>query len=424
MKLIYVAIDGMGDLPLAELGNKTPLEAAETPNMDFLAKNGKTGLMYTVRKGVAPESDIAVISLLGYDPFVYSTGRGIIEAVGAGLKVMDGDLALRCNFATLGQGRKIIDRRVARSLTTKEAAELSAVANEKIKLESCPATFELRNTLGHRAVLVFKSKGKCLSSKITNSDPAYSYVNGIGVATPNVEMVLKKCEPLDDTEEARNAAELVNEFIEKAHELWENHAVNKKRATEGRLKANVVLTRDAGHEMPKFFNINKLYNVNFAALADMHAERGIAQLTGMQAALLPPPSGDLEKDCEIRVKKLLDMLRRHDCIYIHLKGPDEPGHDGDCYRKTEIISAIDKYFFGRLFQEISLKEHIICITTDHATPCALKVHTDTPVPVLISGGKIKDEKIAKFSERECEKGSLGVLDRGYELMPKLMKLLK
>lgn len=424
MKLIYVAIDGMGDLPLAELGNKTPLEAAETPNMDFLAKNGKTGLMYTVRKGVAPESDIAVISLLGYDPFVYSTGRGIIEAVGASLKVMDGDLALRCNFATLGQGRKIIDRRVARSLTTKEAAELSAVANEKIKLESCPATFELRNTLGHRAVLVFKSKGKCLSSKITNSDPAYSYVNGIGVATPNVEMVLKKCEPLDDTEEARNAAKLVNEFIEKAHELWENHAVNKKRATEGRLKANVVLTRDAGHEMPKFFNINKRYNVNFAALADMHAEHGIAQLTGMQAALLPPPSGDLEKDCEIRVKKLLDMLRRHDCIYIHLKGPDEPGHDGDCYRKTEIISAIDKYFFGRLFQEISLKEHIICITADHATPCALKVHTDTPVPVLISGGKIKDEKIAKFSERECEKGSLGVLDRGYELMPKLMKLLK
>ncbi|MEM4244308.1 MAG: phosphoglycerate mutase, partial [Candidatus Bathyarchaeia archaeon] len=120
MKLIYIAIDGMGDLPIAELGNKTPLEAAETPNMDFLAKNGKTGLMYTVRRGIAPESDVAVISLLGYDPFKYSTGRGVIEAVGAGLNVADGDLALRCNFATLGQGRRIIDRRVARSLTTEE----------------------------------------------------------------------------------------------------------------------------------------------------------------------------------------------------------------------------------------------------------------------------------------------------------------
>jgi 2,3-bisphosphoglycerate-independent phosphoglycerate mutase len=424
LKLIYVAIDGMGDLPIAALGNKTPLEAAETPNLDFLAKNGKTGLMYTVRKGVAPESDVAVISLLGYDPFVYSTGRGVIEAVGAGLNVLDGNLALRCNFATLGQGRKIIDRRVARSLSSEEAAELSEVANEKIKLESCPATFEFSNTLGHRAVLVFRSKGRCLSSKITNSDPAYTMVNGIGVATPNVEMVLKKSEPLDDTEEARNAAALVNEFIEKAHELWENNAVNKKRAAEGKLKANVVLTRDAGHELPKFFNINERYNVNFAALADMHAERGIAQLAGMQATLLPPPSGDLEKDCEIRVKKLLDILPSHDCFYIHLKGPDEPGHDGNCYKKTEIISTIDEYFFGRLLKEISLKNHMLCVTCDHATPCALKVHSDTPVPVLISGGKINDENIVKFSERECENGSLGVLDRGFKLMPILMELLK
>ncbi len=425
MKLIYVAIDGMGDLPIAELGNKTPLEAAKTPNLDFLAKNGKTGLMYTVRKGVAPESDVAVISLLGYDPFEYSTGRGIIEAVGAGIDVKDGDLALRCNFATLGEGKTIIDRRVKRTLTTEEATELSEAVNENVKLESCPATFEFRNMLGHRAVLVFRSSnGKCLSSKITNSDPAYTMINGIGVATPNVDMVLKKSEPLDDTEEARNSAGLVNEFIEKTHALWENHPVNEKRAAEGKLKANCVLTRDAGNQLPKFFNINKRYNVNFAALADMQAEKGIAHLAGMQATLLPSPTGDLKGDCEIRVKKLLATLPNHDCFYIHLKGPDEPGHDGNCHRKTAIISAIDKYFFGELLPKISLKDHIICVTSDHATPCALKVHSDTPVPVLISGGKVKDGNVAKFSERECEKGSLGVLARGCELMPKLMELLK
>ena len=424
MKLIYVAIDGMGDLPIAELGNKTPLEVANTPNLDFLSKNGKTGLMYTVSKGVAPESDVAVISLLGYDPFKYSTGRGVIEAVGAGLDMADGDLALRCNFATLGKGKEIIDRRVKRTLTTEEAAELSEAVNEKITLESCPATFEFRSTLGHRAVLVFKSKGNCLSGKISNSDPAYTLVNGMGVATPDAEMVLKKSEPLDDTEEARNAANLVNEFIEKTHEVWENHPVNKKRAAEGRLKANCVLTRDAGSKLPKFFNINERYNLKFAALADMHAESGIAHLTGMQATLLPPPSGDLEKDCAFRVKKLLDTLPSYDCFYIHLKGPDEPAHDGNCYRKTEIIAAIDKHFFGPLLQEISLKDHMFCVTCDHATPCALKVHSDTPVPVLISGGKITDEKIGKFSERNCENGSLGVLDHGFELMPKLMELLK
>lgn len=426
MKLIMVAIDGMGDLPIAELGNRTPLEAAKTPHLDFLAKNGQTGLMYTVRKGVAPESDVAVISLLGYDPFEYSTGRGVIEAVGAGIDVRDGDLALRCNFATLGQGKAIIDRRVKRTLTTEEAMELCEAANSEIELESCPATFEFRNTLGHRAVLVLKSKhdGKCLSSKITNSDPAYKMVNGIGVATPHVEMVLKKCLPMEDTEEARNSANLVNEFIDKTHELWENHAVNRNRAAEGKLKANCVLTRDAGSQLPKFFNINECYTVNFAALADMQAERGIAHLAGMQATLLPPPSGDLEKDCEVRVKKLLDTLPNHDCFYIHLKGPDEPGHDGKCHKKTQIISAIDKHFFGRLLKELSLQDHIFCVTSDHATPCELKVHSDTPVPVLLSGGKIKDDPITKFSERECAKGSLGILDRGCKLMPKLMELLK
>ncbi len=424
MKLIFVVIDGMGDLPIQELGNKTPLEAAQTPNMDALAKNGKTGLMYSVRKGVAPESDVAVISLLGYDPFEYSTGRGIIEAVGAGIDVADGDLALRCNFATLGKGNEIIDRRVKRTLTTEEATALSEAANHEVKLTSCPATFEFRNTLGHRAVLVLKSKGRCLSSKITNSDPAYATVNGIGVATPNVEMVLKKCEPLDDTEEAKSSAKLVNEFIQKTHELWENHEVNKKRAAEGKLKANVVLTRDAGSQLPKFFNINERYKVNFAALADMHAENGIAKLVGMHSALLPPPSGDVEEDCEIRVNRLLELLPHYDCFYIHLKGPDEPGHDGNCNLKTKIISEMDEHFFGKLLKQVSLKDHVFCITADHATPCVLKVHSDTPVPVLISGGNISDDHISKFSEKECRKGSLGILSHGYELMPKLMEILK
>lgn len=425
MKLIYVAIDGMGDLPIKSLGNKTPLEAANTPNLDALAKIGKTGLMYSVKKGVAPESDVAVISLLGYDPFKYSTGRGVIEAAGVGLNMKDGDLALRCNFATLGEGKNILDRRVARTLSTEEATELTKAVNEKVKLESYPSTFEFRNTLGHRAVLLIKSKSKPLSSDITNSDPAYTIVNGLGVAKAEVEMVLQTCEPTNKTEAAKVSATLVNEFIDKSHELWENHPINVKRAAEGKLKANVVLTRDAGHLLPRFFNINEHYHVNFACLADMHAERGIAQLAGMESSLLPPPSGNLRKDCEVRVKALLDVLPKHDCFYIHLKGPDEPGHDGNCTLKTQIISAIDKYFFGPLLKQISLQDNLICITTDHATPGVLKVHSDTPVPVLISGDNIiGNGRAVKFCERECAKGSLGTIERGCELMPKLMELLK
>jgi 2,3-bisphosphoglycerate-independent phosphoglycerate mutase len=425
LKLIFVAIDGMGDIPIKSLDNKTPLEAAETPNMDSLAKTGRTGLMYSVQKGVAPESDVAVISLLGYDPFKYSTGRGVIEAAGVGLNMRDGDLALRCNFATLGHGKNILDRRVARTLSTKEATELSKAVNKGVKLESYPATFEFCNTLGHRAVLLIKSKAKPFSSKITNSDPAYTIVNGLGVAKAEVEMVLQTCEPTDKTETAKISATLVNEFIDKSHVLLENHPINLKRAAEGKLKANVVLTRDAGHLLPKFFNINERYHVNFACLADMHAERGIAQLAGMESSLLPPPSGNLQKDCEVRVKALLEAMPRHDCFYIHLKGPDEPGHDGNCILKTQIISGIDKYFFGPLLKQISLEDNLICITTDHATPCTLKVHSDTPVPILISGNKIVGNgKAIKFCEKECAKGSLGTIERGCELMPKLMALIK
>ncbi|MFB3890030.1 MAG: alkaline phosphatase family protein [Candidatus Bathyarchaeia archaeon] len=423
MKLLYIVIDGMGDLPIKELAGKTPLEAAKTPNLDALAQKGKTGLLYSVKRGVAPESDVAVISLLGYDPFKYSTGRGVIEAVGAGIRLKDGDLALRCNFATLGKDRQILDRRVARSLSTKEAVELRRAVNSEIKLESHPAKFEFENTLGHRAVLVIKHKQKPLSSNITNTDPAYSIVNGLGVAETNVEMVLKTCQPTDDSEEAQISADLVNEFTEKSHRLWDSHPVNRKRAAEGKLKANAVLSRDAGSRLPRFFNINERYGVDFACLADMHGELGIAKLAGMQASLLPAPTGNLKKDCETRVKALLNALPKHDCFYMHLKGPDEPGHDGNCRKKTDVISAIDEYFFGELLPKVDLKETLFCVTSDHATPCGLKVHSDTPVALLISGGSVQDEAISKFCERECGKGSLGVVERGYDLMPKLMRLL-
>jgi len=419
-----VVIDGMGDLPIEELGNRTPLEAAQTPNMDFLAKNGKTGLMYTVGKGIAPESDVAVISILGYDPFKYSTGRGILEAVGADLTVNDGALALRCNFATLGRGNEIVDRRAGRDLTTEEAGELTKAVNEEVKLESYSTDFEFRNTIGYRAVLVIRSKEKPLSSKITNTDPAYSRMGELGVAETKIEMVLKECKPTDETEEAKISARIVNEFVKKSHIVLDGHEVNERRVAEGKLKANLILTRDGGHVLPKFFNINEKYNVNFVSFTEMPVEKGISKLAGMRVTALPPPSHDEKKDCTLRVKKLLDQLPLYDCFYIHIKGPDEPGHDGKFNVKTNIIALIDKYFFGVLLRRIKLENYIICVTADHSTPCKLKAHSDNPVPLLISGNKIKGDNISKFSEKECRKGSLGILEHGTELMPKLMCFLK
>jgi len=424
LKLIYVIIDGMGDLPIKELGNETPLGAADTPNMDNLAWHGKTGLMYTVGRGIAPESDVGVISILSYDPFKYATGRGVLEAIGAGMSIKNGDLALRCNFATLGHGTKIIDRRARRDLTKKEAEALSETINKKVRLEAYPASFEFRSTIGHRAVLVLKGKRKPLSGKITNTDPAYTKLEELGVAEAKAEMRLRKCEPMNKSEEARISAALVNEFVEKSHEILDAHEINKKRVAEGKLKANLILTRDAGHMLPDFFNINERYGVRFACLADMPVERGISKLAGMHLVDLPPPSGNLKRDCLLRVSRLLEILLSYDCFYIHIKGPDEPAHDGNFQLKTQMIATIDKFFLGKLQSKIDLKDNIICVTSDHATPCKLKAHSDDPVPVLIVGNKIKGDKATKFSEKECKKGSLGVLEHGYELMPMLMSLLK
>jgi len=424
LKLIYVVIDGMSDLPIKELGNQTPLGAAETPNMDKLAKKGKTGLMNTVCEGIAPESDVAVISILGYDPFKYSTGRGVLETIGANISMKNGDLALRCNFATIGADKKIIDRRAGRDLTSEEARVLSQAVNQNVRLESYPVSFKFKSTIGHRAVLVIKSQGKPLSSKISNTDPAYSRFQDVGVAEKKVELVVKKCEPLDKSPEAKVSAALVNEFVEKSHKVLENHMVNKRRVAESKLKANLILTRDAGHLLPNFFNINEKYNVRFASLSDMPVEKGISKLAGMHLVEVPPPSGDLKHDCLLRVGNLLKLLRSFDCFYVHIKGPDEPAHDGKFQLKTQMIATIDKHFFGELLQKINLRDCVVCVTADHSTPCSLRAHSDDPVPLLISGNCVKGDDLNKFSEKECRRGSLGVFEHGFELMSILMSLLK
>jgi len=156
----------------------------------------------------------------------------------------------------------------------------------------------------------------------------------------------------------------------------------------------------------------------------MTAEIGVARLTRMQAIDLPPPSGNLVDDCELRARKLLGTLKVYDGFYIHIKGPDEPGHDGDCHLKTETIATIDKHFSGNLLPKIKLDKILLCVTADHSTPCTLKAHSDDPVPLLISGDNIQNDGSRSFSEETCNRGSLGTLEQGSELMPLLMKFLK
>jgi len=423
-KLLYIVLDGLGDRPVKELGNKTPLEAAKTKNMDDLAKMGKQGYVYTVGENIAPESDIAVISILGYDAHKYYTGRGPLESYAVGLDVGDGDLAYRVNFATCEVGsNKLLDRRVGRNLTTEEATLLTNEMNKKVKLIKHPADFKFKNTIGHRGVLVIYRKGGKLSSDVTNTDPAYERHGVFGVAKETFENIALECEPMNDKKEAKEGAELTNEFIRKSREVLEASETNKARLKNGKKQANIILARDAGAGLPKFPKISDVYKLKFGCFVEMPVERGIALLTGMDVIELPLPTGDLASDYKLRAEKVIDSMKNYNGLYVHIKGPDEPAHDGDFKSKTESIEVIDKAFFGRLLPNIDLENTVIAITADHSTPCELKAHSQDPVPILVVGGAVSADSSKTFGESEAKEGSIGKL-MGPDIMPLLIKELR
>lgn len=422
-KLLYIVLDGLGDRPIEELGWRTPLEAAGKKNLDSLAPDSKLGIVYTAGKGIAPESDVAVISILGYDARKYYTGRGPLESFAEGIDVKDGDLAYRVNFATLGAGREIIDRRVGRNLTTKEASALSKEVNSNVKLTN--AAFEFKNTIGHRGVLVIRSKKIKLSSEITNTDPAYGKEGPFGVALSTFENFVRRCEPIDKRNGpagALEAARLTNEFLEKSRKVLKESPINKKRVSSGRMPANVILTRDGGDRLPKFPKLKDIFKIEMGCFVEMPVEKGIALLTGMDIVKIPLPTGDAEKDYDLRAKKVVEAMAKFDGLYIHIKGPDEPAHDGNFAAKKSSIEAIDKFFFGSLFDKISFKDTILAVTADHSTPCEMKAHSADPVPVLLYDPGSKGDGLPTFGEESCRRGSLGPLD-GHEIMPLLVSRL-
>ncbi|MBI3033941.1 2,3-bisphosphoglycerate-independent phosphoglycerate mutase [Candidatus Woesearchaeota archaeon] len=419
MKAILIVLDGMADRPVAELGGKTPLEAASTPALDFMAKNGACGTL-DVLGGIAPESDSAVLSILGYDPYRYYTGRGPLEAVGIGIRMKPGMLALRCNFATTSNGTELLDRRAGRTLTSKEAAEIAYTINRKVKLKG--AKFVFKASVAHRAVLLIKAPSP-LSAKITNTDPAYAVgKGGVPEALAKFEKRVIDSEPLEETGPAGLSARLLNEFTSQCYNALRNHPVNKKRAAKGLLPANTIISRDAGDKLPELYDISKRYGKKFAILADMPLEEGIGRLSRMAIVKLPLPTFGKE-DHKIRVLKTIASLKKYDCIYIHIKGPDLFGHDGDFMGKKNCIEEIDKYLFAPLLKKIDLKKTIIAVTADHATPCSMKGHSGDAVPFLVSGGKTDADGISQFSERKSASGRLGNI-KATELMPLIMGYLK
>ena len=406
IKIVYVLLDGVGDLPHPDLDGKTPLEAAATPNMDTLAKNGVMGQVISVGKGIAPESDIAVFNMLGYR-FQHSdyAGRGVIEAIGIGIDFKDGDLALRGNFATLDNEGQIIDRRAGRKIERDDAEKISKEIENGVKFSNPEASVVVAPTIGHRIIVRLRDS-KQLSSEITNTDPAYTRVDGMGIAKAVSDfMRIEKCIPMEQTGDASNAAKLVNEFTEQSLEIMKNSDVNKQRAQKNKKLLNSILLRDAGNKYPNVKPINEMYTMNFSCIVDMPVEVGISNILKMKTF----NAGGLT-DYEEKAKVAAQAMNTENAIYVHLKGPDEFGHDGDAIGKMKNIEEIDKRFFGTLLDNIDVSKTAVMISADHSTPCINKGHSDDPVPLLISGKMIENDSSQRFTEKEGKNGTIGLID--------------
>ena len=399
-------LDGVGDLPHPDLAGKTPLEAATTKNMDMLAKNGIMGQVISVGKGIAPESDIAVFNMLGYK-FQHSdyAGRGVVEAIGIGIDFKDGDLALRGNFATLDNEGKIIDRRAGRKIEREDVEEISKEIEKEIKFSNPNASVVVAPTVGHRVTVRLRDS-KPLSSEISNTDPAYGRVDGMGIAKAVSDfMKIEKCIPLEQTENAISAANLVNEFTEQSLEIMKKSDVNKRRSQKNKKLLNSILLRDAGNKYPNVKPINDLHSMNFSCIVDMPVEVGISNILKMRTY----NAGGLT-DYEEKASVAAQAMETENAIYVHLKGPDEFGHDGDAIGKMKNIEEIDKRFFGTLLDHIDVSKVAVMISADHSTPSIHKGHSADPVPVLISGDMITNDDTQRFTEAEAKNGAIGLIE--------------
>jgi 2,3-bisphosphoglycerate-independent phosphoglycerate mutase len=406
VKLIYVLLDGVGDLPHPSLGHCTPLEAANTPTMDKLARDGCMGNVMSVGKGIAPQSDIAVFNMLGYSFKCGSyVGRGVIESIGCNIDFRDGDLALRGNFATINDDQQLVDRRAGRDISKEEGQAICETLREKVTFGDKDASIVIEPTIAHRLVIRLRHSRVRLSEKVTNTDPAYDKIDGIGVAKPTSnKMVIQKSIVQDDNQSSKISANLINEFTEQVLKLLKDHPINQGRIKAGKNPMNTILLRDPGNRYPVMQPISTKYGLKVASLVDMPVEIGISKVLDMK----PFEAGGLS-DYEQKAAMAAKIIETFGILYVHIKGPDEFGHDGDANGKKKNIEEIDNGFFRNLLNQLNVSEPTIVISGDHSTPCITKSHTDDPIPLLVSGKSVMKDGSTKFTESYASRGRLGML---------------
>ncbi|MEM4347943.1 MAG: 2,3-bisphosphoglycerate-independent phosphoglycerate mutase [Candidatus Altiarchaeota archaeon] len=384
MKIFMIVCDGLGDRPFKD--GKTPLEKAEKPYMDYIAENGICGIMDTVAQGVRPGSDTSHLALFGYNPYEVYTGRGPFEALGVGLNLKKGDVAFRCNFATIKDDGRIIDRRAGRQ---EYGLEKLAKSLDGVKINDVKIKF--KKCVGHRAVLIFQ--GRDLSPKVSDVDHE-------GESSKKTKYRISAA--LDKTKEARRTSEILNEFTEFSRKVLSKHPVNKERISKGMLPANIILSRGAG-VLPHIIPFKKKYKMRAVGISAVSLITGVCRAVGMDTIKVKGATGHFDSNIHAKAEAAIKALRSYDFVFLHIKGADELSHDGNFYGKVKMIERIDREVIKPIIEKV--KNTTIVLTADHSTPCSIRQHSADPVPVAILGD-VRSDDIKKFTERDCAKGGL------------------
>jgi 2,3-bisphosphoglycerate-independent phosphoglycerate mutase len=398
-RVLLLVLDGISDRPCSELGGRTPLEAAETPVLDRLAREGICGIMDPIRPGIRPGSDTAHLSILGYPPARYYTGRGPLEAEGCGIHMEPGMIGFRANFATVDRDGRVADRRAGR---IHGSDPLCDAIEGGVRLKR-GIGFRFRPGAGHRAALALK--GADLGPCVTSNDPKAE-----GLVPPEVM-------PLTGERKDRRTAEACNDFLGQASAILADHPLNADRVKEGLPPANAILLRGAG-EMGRFEPFAERFHMHGSVIAAATLITGIGRAVGLESIPVPGITGSADTNLGGKVEAALAELGRKEFVLLNIKGADEAGHDGRPAEKREFIARVD----AALGPLLSLEGTIVAVCSDHSTPCSIRDHSADPVPLAIWGEGVRVDRVTRFTETACAEGGLHRIP-GSALLPILLDLV-
>lgn len=398
MKYVIVIADGMADEPLEQLNGKTPVVEANTPNMDFIAKKGYTGLTKNVPDGMTPGSDVANTSIMGFNPSMLK-GRGPLEAPSVGVSLGDTDVAFRLNFINVKDGK--INDFTADHISTEEAAQLIEALNDNFSEIGV-----FYPGVSYRNLFVIDD----IEMEDLTSTPPHDVVG-----QPFEDNLLKP-----DNEKAR----LINQLMRDSVEVLENHPVNKKRVSEGKLPANMIWLWGQGAK-PVIGNFPERYNMSGATITGVDLLKGISNYIGLDVIEVPGATAYFDTNYENKVNYALESLKTHDVQYIHIEAPDEAGHEGNLPEKLRAIENIDSIILGKLLKELPGidEEFTIAVLPDHPTPIDIKTHTMTPVPFAIYSTSIKEPDATEVFSEDMSQGKYDTII-GHTLLDEMIKISK